>query len=297
MSTKYLYKSEEGERAVMAVYDDLLANWNIPHETFTIFTRHGRTFVIASGDKSSPVLILLHGTNSNSAYWLRDIDEYRRFYRVYALDIPGEPGKSSYERPPWDGPAYCEWLEDAVTTLGVKTASILGLSQGAWIAIKFTLCHPEKVNRLVLLSPAGIARLRPTLPFHILPRIFPGKKDYDSVLKVVFGQQNIPPDTLRFSRVMLDNFVSRKTAMSVFTDDELKRLNIPVMLMVSRQDALFNWQKTVERMQSLVHDLESVILDEAGHSLYNHTEIILSFLQKAEAKNESRDRVLSPSGY
>jgi pimeloyl-ACP methyl ester carboxylesterase len=297
MSTKYLYKTKDGEKEVMDIYDDLLANWTVPHEPTTVFTRHGRTFVIASGEQSSPVLILLHGTNSNSAYWLRDIAEYRQFYRVYALDIPGEPGKSSYERPPWDGPSYCEWLEDVINTLGVKKASILGLSQGAWIAIKFTLCQPEKVNRLVLLSPAGIARLRPTLPFRILPRIFPGKKDYDKVLKVVFGKQNIPPETLRFSRVMLDNFISRKTAMPVFTDEELRRLAMPVLLIVSRQDALFDWQKTVERLKTLLPDLKTVVLSEAGHSIYDHTELILPFLYKSETEAVTLDSVLTPSGY
>jgi pimeloyl-ACP methyl ester carboxylesterase len=96
---------------------------------------------------------------------------------------------------------------------------------------------------------------------------------------------------------MLDNFISRKTAMPVFTDEELRRLAMPVLLIVSRQDALFDWQKTVERLKTLLPDLKTVVLSEAGHSIYDHTELILPFLYKSETEAVTLDSVLTPSGY
>ncbi|WP_243145970.1 alpha/beta fold hydrolase [Clostridium chromiireducens] len=56
-------------------------------------------FIIASREKSNPPLILLHGSGMNSVMWLRDIKEYSRTYRVYAIDMLGEPGKSDENRP------------------------------------------------------------------------------------------------------------------------------------------------------------------------------------------------------
>lgn len=54
----------------MALYDAVLAHWPVPYETCRVPTRHGDTFAIASGDKSAPALILLHGAASNAVSWV-----------------------------------------------------------------------------------------------------------------------------------------------------------------------------------------------------------------------------------
>ena len=40
--------------------------------------------------------------------WLGDSREYSRNYRVYAVDIPGEPGKSDETQLPFSGPAFVD---------------------------------------------------------------------------------------------------------------------------------------------------------------------------------------------
>jgi pimeloyl-ACP methyl ester carboxylesterase len=120
MNTASIYKTPAGEREIMALYDAVLARWPVTHETFNLPTRHGDTFIIASGEKSAPPLILLHGAASNAVSWVGDIAEYSSYFRVYAVDLPGEPGKSAQNRPAWDGPGYTEWLEDVLDGLEVQ---------------------------------------------------------------------------------------------------------------------------------------------------------------------------------
>jgi pimeloyl-ACP methyl ester carboxylesterase len=79
----------------ISFYDSVLSNWPVAYETRTVPTQQGDTFVIASGNENTPSLILLHGAASNSASWFGDVLEYSRHFRVYAIDIPGEPGKSA----------------------------------------------------------------------------------------------------------------------------------------------------------------------------------------------------------
>ena len=64
-----IYRSPAGEKIVMDLYDSALAHWPVPYETRMISTRHGETFVIASGEKTHPPLVLLHGAAGNSATW------------------------------------------------------------------------------------------------------------------------------------------------------------------------------------------------------------------------------------
>ncbi len=91
MSTPSIYKSPAGEKAVMVLYDSALAHWPVPCGQRMIPTRHGDTFVIASGDADHPPLVLLHGAAGNSATWGGDVAAYCQRYRVYAVDLPGEP--------------------------------------------------------------------------------------------------------------------------------------------------------------------------------------------------------------
>ena len=157
MGTQSIYKSPAGEKAVMALYDNVLADyWPAPYKALNIPTRHGDTFVIANGEESAPALVLLHGAGSNSAIWAGDVAVYSRQHRVYAVDLLGEPGKSASNRPAWDSPAYAEWLEDVFDALKLERAALLGVSQGGWTALKFATYQPERVAKLVLLCPGGI---------------------------------------------------------------------------------------------------------------------------------------------
>lgn len=145
----------------MALYESLLARWPVPYTTLNLPTRQGSTFAIASGQESSPPLVLLHGAGSNSAAWAGDIAEYNRQYRVFALDLLGEPGKSAPNRPAWDSLAYAEWLEGVLDALKIDAVSLIGLSQGGWTALRFAVHRPERVKTLVVVSPGGIAPVRP----------------------------------------------------------------------------------------------------------------------------------------
>jgi len=153
MTAHSIYKSPAGERAVMAWYDAALASWPVPYEALNVPTRHGNAFVLASGasgKESGTPLILLHGAGTNSAMWAGDVAAYSPQYRVYAVDLLGEPGKSAPNRPAWDSPAYAEWLGDVLDALKIERASLLGLSQGGWTALKFAVYQPRRVESLVV---------------------------------------------------------------------------------------------------------------------------------------------------
>jgi pimeloyl-ACP methyl ester carboxylesterase len=101
-----LYKSFAGETEVMALYDKVLSHWPVPHDDSRLDTRFGETFIIASGPPKSPPLILLHGACSNAVSWVGEVGLYSRYFRTYAVDIPGDPGRSAPIRLSWNNLAY-----------------------------------------------------------------------------------------------------------------------------------------------------------------------------------------------
>lgn len=94
-------------------------------------------------------LVLLHGNGEESSYWSAQIPELTRFYRVIAVDSRGH-GASGRGTRPLSFAQMASDLKQVLDKLGVARVHILGFSDGGNLAIKFALCHPNYVNRLVL---------------------------------------------------------------------------------------------------------------------------------------------------
>jgi pimeloyl-ACP methyl ester carboxylesterase len=100
-------------------------------------------------------LLLIHGLGSNAKGWTRNIPELAKKYRVIAVDLPGY-GYSSKEYFPYSLSWYGEVLIQFLDKVGVDEAVFVGHSMGGQISILTALQYPEKVSKLVLLSPAGV---------------------------------------------------------------------------------------------------------------------------------------------
>jgi pimeloyl-ACP methyl ester carboxylesterase len=283
MNTETIYKSMAGKNEIMALYDAVLARWPVAYETFNLPTRHGDTFIIASGKKSASPLVLLHGAASNAVSWVGDIVQYSQHFRVYAIDLPGEPGKSAENRPAWDSPGFAEWLEDVLDGLKIHKTALLGLSQGGWTALRFATARPERVTKLVLLAPAGIMPTRPSFIFKAVILSMFGRWGAERINRIVLGRQPIHPEAVKFMNAILTHFKARMGKEYLFSDDELKRLNMPTLLIGGTEDALIPMESVAPRMQKCVPQLESVLLPGMGHALVNLSGQIIPFLTSSKS--------------
>jgi pimeloyl-ACP methyl ester carboxylesterase len=151
-----IYKTEDGRRAVEERYREFLSRWPVPAEHLHVPTTQGETFVIACGPSDAPPLVLLHGSLANSAMWLTDVADYARHFRMYAIDLIGEPGLSAPSRPPMTSDAYARWLEEVLDALDIQRTRMVAVSLGGWMALDYATRHPDKVERLALQCPSGI---------------------------------------------------------------------------------------------------------------------------------------------
>lgn len=278
MNPSPLYRSAAGEQAVMALYDRALARWPVPYEVRDVETRHGRTHVIASGEASAPPLVLLHGASSNAVSWIGDVAAYSRHCRVYAIDIPGEPGRSAPNRLPWAGPAYAEWLAEVLDGLGTRRATLLGLSQGGWTALKLATQQPERVEKLVLLSPAGIVPTRTSFILRAVLLSLLGRRGAEALNRYVFGGRPMHEEAVAFMNAIMTHFKPRVGAEVLFTDEELRRLTMPVLLIAGARDVVRPSAPMAARLQGLLPHLTVRILPEAGHVLANLSPEVAPFL-------------------
>ena len=125
-------------------------------------TKH-RTRVIEAGE--GPVLLLLHGVGGHAEAYARNIVRLGSRFRAMAIDLLWH-GLSA--KPPYvdgeDIPAYAEQIVDLLDSEGIERAHVEGESLGGWVALWMALNHPDRIDRMVLNTTAGIRWEPGTVP-------------------------------------------------------------------------------------------------------------------------------------
>lgn len=105
--------------------------------------------------------ILLHGFGASVYSWQAVMDDFAAIGRVVAYDRPAF-GLTSRPMPadwvngqnPYSVDANVEHLSALMDALGVEKAVLVGNSAGGGVAVAFALAYPERVQALILVSPA-----------------------------------------------------------------------------------------------------------------------------------------------
>ena len=107
-----------------------------------------------------PPLVFVHGLAGCWQNWLENIPHFAHRHRVIAVDLPGF-GES--ELPPEDIsiPGYGRFVDAFLGEIGVERAPIVGNSMGGFISAEVALSHPSRVEKLVLVSAAGLVTVPP----------------------------------------------------------------------------------------------------------------------------------------
>jgi hypothetical protein len=109
-TTPPVFRSAKAAQDIRRRYEACLRAWPVPNEHLYIPTGQGTTFVVASGPEHAPPVVLLHGTMSTAAAWMREVGTWATQFRVYALDVIGDAGLSAPARPPFASDAHAVWL-------------------------------------------------------------------------------------------------------------------------------------------------------------------------------------------
>ncbi len=275
------FKTTEGRQAVLSYYDNMMDMLSVPHERIQVHTRHGHTSIIAAGDRNDPPLVLLHGSSMNAAMWIGDIPKYVTRFRVYAPDIPGEPGRSDERQLPFGTDEYADWLLDVFAALGIERAALCGASLGGFLAVKFAAAHPGRVAKLALLCPAGIGSQNHAfkdVAMELLPR---GEEGINELLRRINGEGPIPEIMLNYQKLIAFCFNARQEPIPVFGDAELRRLSIPGIVFVGGKDIMLRSDETAARVRSLLPHFQVMELPNLGHSLAGLGGEVCEFLLRA----------------
>jgi pimeloyl-ACP methyl ester carboxylesterase len=281
MVTGSHFKTEAGAQLILNEYERLLDALPDGAARTTISTSAGETFVVTCGTKAGPPVLLLHGGNVNSSMWLDTVRDLAPHFRVHLIDLPGEPGLSSPTRPsPMTG-AFAAWLDEVFHDLGITKASLIGASMGGWLALDYAARHPTRIDRLVVLAPMGVGRVRTSFMLKVLPLMMMGRRGREKALRSIIGP--VPAGVAFADRNLLSliqqHFRGRMDPIPILSDGALSAISAPMLCVVGEQDAIIRTEQTKDRVTAKVAGSTVLSLPDAGHRIFGHAPEILAFLK------------------
>ncbi len=106
-----------------------------------------------------PAIVFVHGLSGSWPNWLEQLPVFAGDHRVIAMDLPGF-GHSPMPHEQITISAYARMLDELLEKLGVSAATVVGNSMGGFVSTELAIAFPQRVERLVLVSAAGISTYR-----------------------------------------------------------------------------------------------------------------------------------------
>ncbi|HEY6275413.1 MAG TPA: alpha/beta fold hydrolase [Streptosporangiaceae bacterium] len=234
--------SDAAREKFLAAYERAFALWPQPCEEFDIETATATTRMHAyrphpGGD---PV-VLLTGAGGNAAAWFPHVAALAGDGPVYGIDMPGD-ANPSVARALMTPPASCAaWLDELLGKLSDRRAHLVGFSYGGWVAMNQAIRAPGRVASITLLDPAGLTKLDArfwwwlsisglaTLTPMPLRRRLARWLDSPGILL---------PELMTLMWAGIRGYRMEPKFPGVLTDDELRAIDVPVLLVAGTRSAL-----------------------------------------------------------
>jgi pimeloyl-ACP methyl ester carboxylesterase len=289
------FKSDAGRARYMAAYDAVLRDWPVPYQELDLPTSLGPTHVIASGPPDAPPLVLLPSFAGSATVWRLNVAGLSRCYRTYAVDVIGQPGKSVANQRIRNRRQFSQWFVDLLDALGVERTSIVGCSFGGFLALNQAALTPDRVERVVLISPAGtfasqywrlFFAMRVRAPVLRLARRLTGRKRAPSLADL--GGRRLPRDTLWSALIGLTMAEAPEVSViapAVLSKTQLRAIRAPTLLLIGEQERLYEPYSTLKLAMARMPGLEGDIVPDADHIAAmaqpdDVNERIIRFLQR-----------------
>jgi len=274
-----IFAKSDGQAKYMEAYEAMFSLWKVPHDSIDVRTSYGPTHINVSGPSDGYPLVLLHAAGLSSTVWFANIAELSANHRVYAVDVIGDAGKSVADQLMTNRTDYAQWLREVFDGLNIERCYLLGHSYGGWLSLNMALAYPERLQKIVLLAPAASF-----CPLGFVTKLILYLAEFKihlparSFLQVAAAKGTVLEEAFIHLIEMVTRYCSPVTMFpTVYTDAELKQIDLPALLLIGAGEKVYNPKKVMERAKRFMPNLTAEILPEVGHLLImDQPEIINS---------------------
>ena len=107
------------------------------------------------GNRDGVPIVLLHGTAASLHAWEPLVAALERDYRLITLTLPGHGLTGPHPRDDYSFAGMADAIDLVTDELALERFVLGGNSMGGWLAWRYALAHPDRIEALLLLDPAG----------------------------------------------------------------------------------------------------------------------------------------------
>lgn len=240
-----------------------------------------RTRVVQAGSPELPPVVLLHGTGGHWETFAPNLPDLSKHFHCIAIDMIGNgfTDKPDYD---YEISIYVKHVLGVLDQLGIEQASFIGMSLGAWVSARIAVSHPDRIDRLILMSPAGLvatasnmARIRAERTKAVED---PSWESIHAVFEhLIAEEKNRIPDIIALrqaiyrlpsTRATIDHLLILQDAeardRNLIPPDEWRTIKAPTLIVASGKDH-GEYQSTARQVADLIADSEVFEMPDVRH--------------------------------
>lgn len=225
---------------------------------------------------SKNTLVLIHGLGASSERWDQVIPLFEKDFKVIAPDLIGF-GYSDKPLADYTPEFFSDFLEKFFLSANLQRPHIIGSSLGGQIAAEFATSHSEHIEKLVLVSPAGVMKQStPALDAYIMAAMYPNEESAKNAFEMMDGSGKSVSEHIVNSfveRMRLPNaklaFMSTLLGLknSEIITSKLQTISAPTLIVWGLNDPVIPITHA-DSFVSSIPDCRFYRMDGCGHTPY-----------------------------
>ncbi len=266
---KTVWRDEAARGRLEAWYTRFRDRVSGPVEGREVPTRHGPSHVLIAGSADAPPVVCLHAMRTGAAHLLSELGPLVDRFRLVAPDLPGHSVRGPQVRLSLKDDAYARWLLDVLDGLGLGTVDLFGVSFGGFVARLTAATAPDRVRRLALLVPAGIANgshwkglTKMALPL-LRYKVWRSERNLRRLLDPLITTWDA--DWTGFMGESVRDMPFDLRIPPLASDEDLRKLTMPVMVLGAADDISFPGDAVVRRVKAVVPHADGEVIAGCKH--------------------------------
>ena len=264
-----MYRTPAGRQHIQQLYDDQLRRLGMAADSRFVSTRYGNAHVLAIGPQDAPPLVTWHGAQFSGPFHLELFRDLALRHRIYVADTPGQFGRSDPARLLPFGQAYGRWAEDVLDGMGIERATMAGVSYGGAILLDLAAWSPARIDKAVLIVPAGLVvdwpwRLasRLLVPF-LRYRQAPGERTLREAMDPI--GVDLEHHILELYGAAIEHLRLPSAPPGLFFKRHLVKFTAPVLCFLAEDDCFFPYAKAKAKVARVFGERARVVTLPGKH--------------------------------
>ena len=234
----------------------------------------------------APVMMHLHGFGLSGRYLLPTAEALAEEFHTLVPDLPGF-GRSGNAIEPLDVTELAHAAAAFLDAQGIEKVTLVGNSMGCPVICEFGYKYPQRLERAILVSPAGGVNNQP-MPRALRQLSHDGLREPVRLLRVVV------PDYLRFG--VPSTFRMFRALTRFPTLDRLLALDKPTLVVAGTRDPLMPGPSRIREVsEQMEHRVVFVAIDGAAHAInFSHPGELSNVIRQFMADQPIVDDPNSP---